>query len=96
MHDYRGTAFASELLISVNKVNIFWGSQKISRNHPVDFVFFKVHVIWEGHKNMTFTLLSNFKWNLEISSNFSDLLRIFNFRKMRIKEGFGPIVHVRV
>ena len=36
MHDYRGTAFASELLISVNKVNIFWGGQKIRRNLPVD------------------------------------------------------------
>ena len=48
MHDYRGTAFASELLISVNKVNIFSGGQKIRRNLPVDFVFFtKRQINWE-------------------------------------------------
>ena len=42
MHDYRRTAFGSELLISVNKVNIFSGGQKIRRNLPVDFVSFAI------------------------------------------------------
>ena len=51
MHDYRGTAFASELLISVNKVNIFSEGQKIKRNLPVDLVSFKLHVFWEVHNN---------------------------------------------
>ena len=37
----------------------------------------KVHIFWEGHKNLTFFDVSQFEKSLEISSNCCGFLRIY-------------------